>query len=239
MRISIIIPTYNEEENIERLVADLLRYGGNSLAEIIVADAPSKDRTQDVAKQAGARVVVSPRPGRACQMNAGARAATGDVLYFVHADVRVHPDYVQDIRQALAEGYQLGCYRYQFDADKPPILKFNAYCTRFDRIWCRGGDQTLFIPKATFEELGGYREDHCVMEDYEFILRARRRYKFKIIPKDVIVSARKYDHNSYFRVNLANTVVFLGYFSGVKTEKLVRIYKSIIQTEKYGVQLER
>ncbi|HEV7351344.1 TIGR04283 family arsenosugar biosynthesis glycosyltransferase [Telluribacter sp.] len=236
MRISVIIPTYNEEENISRLVADLSRYGGESIAEIIVADAPSTDRTRELAQQAGAQVVVSPRPGRAAQMNAGVRLATGDTLYFVHADVRVHPDYVQDIRQALEEGYQLGCYRYQFDADKPAILKFNAYCTRFDRIWCRGGDQTLFIPKALFEQLDGYREDHCVMEDYEFIRRARRQYRFKIIPKNVIVSARKYDHNSYLRVNVANTVVFIGYFSGVRPEKLVRLYKSIIQTEKYGVQ---
>jgi rSAM/selenodomain-associated transferase 2 len=235
MRISVIIPTYNEEEHIAALVNDLRRHGGDSLAEVIVADAPSTDRTQVLARQAGARVVVSPRPGRAFQMNAGARRATGEVLYFVHADVRIHPDYVQDIRQALSEGYRLGCYRYQFDAHKPALLRFNAYCTRFDRIWCRGGDQTLFIPRETFETLGGYREDYCVMEDYEFIQRARRRYRFRIIPKNVIVSARKYAHNSYIRVNVANLLVFLGYFAGVRPQRLVRLYTSLLQTEKYGV----
>lgn len=235
MRISVVIPTYNEEENIGRLVADLQRYGKEHLAEIIVADAPSQDQTALRAREAGARVVVSEHPGRASQMNAGARVATGDVLYFVHADVRINPDYVQDIRQALAEGYTLGCYRYEFDSSRL-LLRINTFFQRFDRIWCRGGDQTLFIPRTVFEELGGYREDHRVMEDYEFIIRAQKQYRFKVIPKQVVVSARKYDHNSYLRVNVANAVVFWMYFRGASQQKLIDTYKSIIKTDKYGVQ---
>lgn len=218
------------------MVADLQRYGKEHLAEIIVVDAPSQDQTALRAQEAGARVVVSERPGRASQMNAGARLATGDLLYFVHADVRIHPDYVQDIRQALAEGYTLGCYRYEFDSPRL-LLKINTFFQRFDRIWCRGGDQTLFIPKAVFEDLGGYREDHRVMEDYEFIIRAQKQYRFKVIPKHVVVSARKYDHNSYLRVNVANAVVFWMYFRGAPQQKLIDTYKSIIKTDKYGVKV--
>ena len=235
MRISVIIPTYNEEEGIGGLIDDLQRYGGEALEEIIVVDAPSPDRTAQRAGQAGAQVIVSGQPGRAAQMNAGARIARGDVLYFVHADVRIHPDYAQDIRQALAEGYTLGCYRYQFDSTRL-ILKLNTFFQRFDRIWARGGDQTLFIPKGTFEELGGYCEQHRVMEDYEFIIRARKKHRFKIIPKNIIVSARKYEENSYLRVNLANAVVMWMYFHGANQQKLIDTYKSIIKTEKYGVK---
>jgi rSAM/selenodomain-associated transferase 2 len=238
MRISVVIPTYNEEENIGKLIQDLQRYGGYHLAEIIVADAPSNDQTALRASQAGAKVVVADKPGRASQMNAGAREACGDVLYFVHADVDIHPDFAQDIKQSLENGYQMGCYRYEFDLQKP-ILKFNAYCTRFDRIWCRGGDQTLFIFKAEFQQLGGYREDHHVMEDYEFILRARRNLRFQIIPKNVVVSARKYEYNSYFRVNLANMTIFAMYFLGVPQPTLICTYKSMIKVEKYGLQLEK
>ena len=235
MRISVVIPTYNEEENIGGLIGDLRKYGGEQLAEVIVVDAPSSDRTAEFAEQAGARVIVSAQPGRAFQMNAGARIAQGDVLYFVHADVRIHPDYVQDIQQALHEGYTLGCYRYQFDSPRL-ILKVNTFFQRYDRIWSRGGDQTLFIPKASFEELGGYCEKHRVMEDYEFIIRARKKYRFKVIPKNIIVSARKYQENSYLRVNLANAVVMWMYFRGVPQQKLIDTYKSIIKTEKYGVK---
>lgn len=238
MRISVVIPTYNEEDNIGKLIKDLRKYGGDHLTEIIVADAPSKDQTALRAREAGAKVIVSDKPGRASQMNAGAREASGDLLYFVHADVGIHPDFTRDILQSLESGYQIGCYRYEFDSPRP-ILKFNAYCTRFDRIWCRGGDQTLFIPKAEFEQLGGYREDHQVMEDYEFILRARRQLRFRIIPKNVVVSARKYEFNSYFRVNLANMTVFAMYFLGVPQPTLIRTYKSMIKAEKYGLELER
>lgn len=235
MRISVIIPTYNEEENITGLINDLRRFGGELLEEIIVVDAPSTDQTASLAQLAGARVIVSERAGRATQMNAGASIATGDLLYFVHADVRINPDYVCDIQQALTEGYTLGCYRYQFDSPRL-ILKFNTFFQRFDGIWSRGGDQTLFIPKADFESLGGFREDHRVMEDYEFIIRARKKYQFKVIPKYIIVSARKYDSNSYLRVNIANAVVMWMYFRGAPQQKLIDTYKAIIKTEKYGVQ---
>ncbi|MPR34459.1 glycosyltransferase [Cytophagaceae bacterium SJW1-29] len=235
MGISVIIPTYNEEENIGRLIDELQKYGGRELEEIIVADAPSRDRTAQRAEQAGARVIVSEQPGRAFQMNAGARIARGDVLYFVHADVRIHPDYVLDIRQALNEGYTLGCYRYQFDSPRM-ILKLNTFFQRFDRIWSRGGDQTLFITKAAFEELGGYCEQHRVMEDYEFIIRARKKYRFRIIPKNIIVSARKYENNSYLRVNYANAVVMWMYFRGAPQQKLIDTYKSLINTDKYGIK---
>lgn len=234
MRISVIIPTYNEEDNIAGLIGDLRKYGGEQLEEIIVVDAPSQDRTAQRAEQAGARVIVSKQPGRAPQMNAGAHSAQGDVLYFVHADVRIHPDYVQDIQQALAEGYTLGCYRYQFDSPRL-ILKLNTFFTRYNRIWSRGGDQTLFIPKASFEELGGYCEKHRVMEDYDLIIRANKKYRFKVIPKNIIVSARKYQDNSYLRVNFANAVVMWMYFRGAPQQKLIDTYKSLIKTEKYGV----
>ncbi len=237
MRISVVIPTYNEEENIAGLVGDLLRYGGDLLEEVIVVDAPSRDQTAAKAREAGARVIVSDCPGRASQMNAGARVASGDILYFIHADVRIHPDYTQDIRQALAEGFTLGCYRYQFDSPRL-VLRINTFFQRFDRIWSRGGDQTLFISKADFVALGGFREDHRVMEDYEFIIRARKKHRFKVIPKYIIVSARKYESNSYLRVNIANAVVMWMYFRGVPQQKLIDTYKTIIKTEKYGIKAE-
>ncbi len=234
MRISVIIPTYEEETAIGRLIHTLRQFGGPQLHEIVVVDWPGADQTALRAQEAGATVLTAEKPGRAVQMNQGAAAASGDVLYFVHADVGIHPEFVQDIQQALSENFTLGCYRYRFDSDKT-LLKFNAYCTRFDRIWCRGGDQTLFIMRSAFELLGGFREDHLVMEDYEFILRARRRYRFRIVPKEVVVSARKYELNSYLRVNLANAVAFVLYFSGASQERILKTYKSMIRTEKYGV----
>ena len=71
------------------------------------------------------------------------------------------------------------------------------------------------------------------MEEYDLILRARKKYPFRIIPKDVMVSARKYDHNGYFRVNLANLTVFMMFFAGFSQLRMVNTYKRMIQHPKF------
>ena len=71
------------------------------------------------------------------------------------------------------------------------------------------------------------------MEEYDLILRARKKYPFRIIPKDVMVSARKYDHNGYFRVNLANLTVFMMFFAGFSQLRMVNTYKRMIHHPKF------
>jgi rSAM/selenodomain-associated transferase 2 len=230
MRLSIIIPAIDEEENIGKLIKHLLQYADSRLVEIIVADGGSRDHTVSKAQDAGATVLSTPK-GRSTQMNHGAKLAKGDVLYFIHADSIPPSSYLDDIQDALSEGYGLGCYRYVFDSPKF-MLKINGYFTRFDRIMCRGGDQTLFIKREIFEYLGGYKEDFIVMEDYDIIIRARKKERFKIIPKNAIVSARKYDHNSWLRVNFANLTVFMMYFMGYHPVVLLRTYRKLLRHPK-------
>jgi rSAM/selenodomain-associated transferase 2 len=213
MTISVIIPTYNEAPNIARLVADLRRHAPAGQVEIIVADAPSPDGTAARAHQAGATVLVSPKPGRAAQMNHGAAHATGDILY--------------TIRQAVADGHEAGCYRFRFDS-KHPLLRLNSYGTRFKGIMSRGGDQTLFITKALFERLGGFNERFVIMEDFEIIRRIRRVASFHIVPQDVVVSARKYETNSWLRVQLANLTAFTMFFLNVPPPRIARTYKALL-----------
>lgn len=225
--LSVIIPTYNEADHIASLVGSLKKHADYRLIEIIVVDGGSTDETTKLAKNAGAVAVTSPEKGRAAQMNYGVQIAKGEMLYFVHADVKIHPDYVSDIFETLSEGYQLGCYRYVFD--KPNLfLKFNAFCIRFNKIWCRGGDQTLFISKKHFDELNGYRSDYRIMEDYDFIIRAQQKFKFKIIPKNIVVSARKYQNNSYFKVMWANYTIFKMFFNNASQDEMVNKYKSML-----------
>lgn len=231
MRMSLIIPTLNEEAHLHRLLSLLAQPGDARLEEIIVVDGGSTDATVALAEAAGATVYATPQPCRAAQMNLGAQHATGDLLYFVHADAYPPPTFLDQIEQALGEGYDLGCFRFVFDDDRL-LLRVNAYCTRFDRIMCRGGDQTLFVRRPLFDALGGYREQFVVMEDYDFIRRARRQAPFKIIPDDVTVSARKYENNSYLRVNLANLTVFLMYFLGISPPTLLAMYKQLINHPK-------
>ena len=229
MKLSVVIPTFNEAPNIARLVAELRRHTAHDAIEILVVDAHSPDNTAALARQAGATVLLAPQPGRAAQMNHGAAHATGDVLYFVHADVSIHPDYVATIGQAVAAGYAAGCYRFRFDSSRP-LLRINSYGTRFKGIMSRGGDQTLFITRALFQQLGGFNERFVVMEDFEIIQRIRRVASFLIVPQNVLVSARKYENNSWLRVQVANLTAFSLYFLRVSPGRIARTYKAMLNT---------
>ncbi len=228
MTISIIIPTYNESAHIGELICDLKEKGGDSLVEVIVVDGGSDDDTVAKSKKAGAKVFAAPVLRRSVQMNLGAKSAQGDVLYFVHADIKMEVNYPIDIQEALSAGYSAGCYRYKFDSAKP-LLRINAFFTRFEPLWCRGGDQTLFITRDLFDELGGFQEDLQIMEDYDIIEKIRQKHRFRIIPSNIVVSARKYDSNSYLRVQFANFLVFTMYFWGASQSRLVSTYKRLLK----------
>jgi hypothetical protein len=173
LRISVIVPVFQEAVRIGDLVRYLLLHGGEALVEVIVVDSGSTDCTAAYAAQAGARVLQSPERSRAAQMNAGAGAASGEILYFVHADTMPPATFATDISETLEAGFVMGCYRYQFD--KPGILLIiNAWFTRFPWLWCQGGDKTFFIRKSTFFDLGGYNGHFVIMEEYDFLRRPCR-----------------------------------------------------------------
>ena len=227
MTFSVIIPTRNEAASIGQLVADLRRHDPTGRVEVLVVDAHSPDGTAEAARQAGATVLLSPKPGRAAQMNYGAAHATGDVFYFVHADVGIHPNYVATIEAAVAQGHEAGCYRFRFDSAHP-LLRINSYGTRFKGIMSRGGDQTLFMTRALFERLGGFNERFVIMEDFEIIQRIRQVASFYIVPQDVVVSARKYETNGWLRVQLANLTAFAMFFLRVPPPRIARTYKALL-----------
>lgn len=225
-KISVIIPTLNEAKNIENCISELKKSQHN-LSEIIVVDAHSSDNTKEIASRLGVKVIDSKLKSRAKQMNLGAQIAKSDILYFVHADVLVPSDYSNHILQTLKKGADAGCFRFVFDKNHA-LLKLNAFFTRFPFLVCRGGDQTLFVKKSTFEKLGGFPEDHIIMEEYTFIKNLRKEFTFKVIPENVVVSARKYDNNSYWRVQYANFLVFNMYRLGYSQEKLKNKYSKLL-----------
>jgi len=227
MTLSVIIPTFNEARHIGPLLRELQTFGGADVVDLLVVDGGSTDQTVALARQAGARVLLAPRPGRPQQMNYGAGFATGDVLYFVHADVQVNPDFVSDIREALRNGYEAGCYRFRF-ASSHPLLRLNSYGTRFPGLMSRGGDQTLFVTRDLFTRLGGFNERYVVMEDFDIIIRIRKMARFCIIPKDVIVSARKYEVNSWLRVQIANLTAFTMFFMKIAPVRIARTYSRML-----------
>ncbi len=228
MQLSIIIPTLNEAENIGNLLNYLQSITPVQQVEYIVVDGGSNDKTIDIAQKKGAKTYKSPQKGRGFQLNFGARKAKAPLLYFVHADTLPPQAYWYEILKALEENYEIGCFRFRFRSSKP-MLKINAFFTRFDLSFTRGGDQTLFVTRQLFEELNGFRNDYKIMEDFDFIKRARAIRPFKIMPKATLVSARKYDNNSWLRVQIANLIVFNMWRWGYSQDRMLTMYKKLLR----------
>lgn len=228
MRVSVIIPTFNEESNIAQLVQHLRRHADQRLVELLVADGQSTDHTAEEATQAGANVLLCPRQGRAAQMNHAGLKAKGDVLYFVHADTLPPSSYLADIQEGLSENFRLGGYCSEYMSDNP-IFKVNAWFTHSTKSYSHGGDQTLYVDRQLFEELNGFDEKYVIMEDFDFVKRAIKKARFKKIPKSTLISTRKYNNNSFLRVSVANFIVFSMYRLGVAPRVLKSTYKKLLK----------
>lgn len=232
MTVSIIIPTYNEAE----AITDLLGYLSQATAddpalEILVVDGGSPDATVQLARQAGATVLASPRKGRAAQLNHGAQQAQGEIVYFLHADSYPPPGFLADVRRAVRQGYGAGCYRLVFDHPHW-FLRFSAWCTRLPFTMVRFGDQSLFVRRDLFARLGGYREDLLVMEDQEIVARLRAQAPFQLLPRAVTTSARKYLVNGVFRLQGIFALLVVLYKLGVSQRRLVQLYRWLIRQGK-------
>ncbi len=164
-------------------------------------------------------------------MNAGARAAKYNILYFVHADSVPPPSFYTDITDAVNAGYETGRYRTKFDSNNM-LLKINAFFTRFDWFVCYGGDQTLFVTASLFKKINGYNENLLIMEEYDFVKRAREFVRYKIFSKPALVSARKYDTNSWWQVQKAHYSIVRLYKKGTPQKELVEKYKRLLKNLK-------
>ncbi len=225
--ISIIIPTFNEAAHIAKIIVWLKNGAAGADIEIIVSDGGSTDNTTELAKAAGAVVLGSPQKGRAAQMNYGASAARGTVLYFVHADTQPPASFVTDIEAAIEQGFLIGRYKTKFDSSRL-LLKLNAFFTRFDWFMCMGGDQTLFITKQLFQSQGGFDSSMKIMEEYEFCERARKNVRYKVMNGRVLVSARKYETNSWWQVQRANYKIVKMYKKGASQQQMADKYKQML-----------
>ena len=223
-RVSVVIPVLDEEARIGRQLGTLLDSG--PWHEVLVVDGGSRDGTIRVAREVeGVRVLHAPR-GRALQMNAGARAATGDVLLFLHADVELPTDAIRHVAEALADpGVVAGAFRTRTVPDAPghrlaPFLHLADLRSNYTGL--PYGDQAVFIRAGIFERLGGYPEQP-LMEDLEMSRRLRRVGKIRTVPARVRVSGRRFLSRPLYYFVLVNVFPFL-YAAGVPPARLARLY---------------
>ncbi len=230
--ISVIIPTYNEEVHIKATIQRLWEYDQtNLIKEIIIADGGSTDDTATIAKTEGVKVIVSPKKGRAAQMNYGAQHAISEILYFLHADTLPPKGFTYDITTAINAGFSAGCYILSFDYDHW-FLKANCWFTRFDVDTIRFGDQSLFVTKEKFLEVGGFCEKHIVLEDQQIIRQLKKIGSFKVIKKPVVTSARKYVENGIYKTQGIFFLIYFMYRLGFSQQQLVSTYRKLIRQDK-------
>jgi rSAM/selenodomain-associated transferase 2 len=222
-RISVVVPVLDEEARIGARLAELAAQG---FAEVVVVDGGSRDRTVAIAQgREGVRVLAAPR-GRGQQQNAGARAATGAVLLFLHADAALPPDAGRWIAGALADTAVVGgAFRVRTIADDGrnwlgPLLRIADVRSRVTRL--PYGDQALFVRREAFERAGGF-PDEPLMEDVTLARRLRRIGRLVTVPAYVRVSGRR-----FLKHPIAGTLAMWTFPTlhrlGVSARTLARLY---------------
>lgn len=226
MRFSIIVPVLNEAAVIENLLVHLTGLCTQHDCELLIVDGGSTDETVAIAERYGC-VIHSPR-GRATQMNAGAKVASGDILLFLHADTILPHDAFTAIEHALAASQVVGgAFRLCFNCDRWPY-KLVAFTTNL-RSQLRTlftGDQAYFIRATSFRAIGGY-PDQPLMEDLEIIARLRTTGKVVLLPQFVTTSARRHEQGGLWRSVLFMWYLRTLYACGVSPTKLQQMYLDV------------
>ncbi|EFO80508.1 glycosyl transferase family 2 [Oscillochloris trichoides DG-6] len=218
---SIIIPALNEAARIGQHIGALRRL--NPEAEIIVVDGGSDDQTVALAREAGARVVMSER-GRGPQCNAGAMQAHGAVLIFLHADTELPADAFALLEARFSDPHvQIAKFRLSFASDDP-ILALAARMMWWDSLLTSYGDQGIVIRRTFFDDLGGF-PDWPLFEDVRLFELARARTSVHVIPTQVITSARRFNANGTIPQLLHDLWLWLQYLIGVPPSELAHRYE--------------
>ena len=224
MALSVVVPVLDEARRIGEHLAALRGVAG--IDEIVVVDGGSRDDTVAIARRVpGVRVLTASR-GRGVQLNAGARAARGDVLLFLHADAALPPDAALLVGRALGEpGVVAGAFRLHTVAESGPrwlgpLLRLADLRSRVTRL--PYGDQAMFVRRDAFERVGGF-PDQPLMEDVELARRLWRVGRIRTVPGAVRVSGRRFVANPV-RAVLAMRVFPLLYRLGVSPARLARLY---------------
>ncbi len=226
--VSVILPALNEEDALPAAIRSARDAGAD---EIIVVDGGSADRTVETARPL-ADLVISHSPGRAAQMNAGARASSGDILLFLHADTVLPPQSIDEVRAAVLQAGSVGGAFSVRLAISPSASVYRRAILRLAgrMIGVRSalfraytGDQGIFARRDAFEAVGGFPEIP-LMEDVEFSRRLASKGKTIVLPARITTSGRRWEASGPLRTILLMWGIRLAHRLGMSPAHCAEIY---------------
>ncbi len=222
-RISIIIPVLNEAKILGQTLSRLHSELGPH--ELIVVDGGSTDGSIQIAEQYG-KVFISER-GRSKQLNAGAAAASGNILIFLHADIWLESGALAAVETALSSGYIGGGFRQKIDGENRLYRAIEiAGNIRGKYLKVFYGDSGIFLSRADFKKIGGFPEIP-ILEEMEFSKALRRLGKTTLITPHIHISARRWKKKGVLRTTINNWLITLLYFLKFSPVQLAKLYRHI------------
>lgn len=234
--ISIIIPALNEAENITNLLQHLVDSSSpENITDITVVDGGSQDSTRELVERFSAEdynILLQPsEKGRAKQMNTGAKHSKGDILYFLHADSFPPKNFDALIITEVDKENLAGCFRMQFDHNHW-WLRLASWLTQFSWRACRGGDQSQFITRELFNDIGGFDESFIIYEDNILINELYERDEFVVINKKLKSSARLYEEKGIWYLQYHFWTIYVKKWFGASADELFDYYCKHIRSKK-------
>lgn len=223
--ISIVIPTLNEEKVILKLLLQLSKE--ETEHEIIIADAGSIDQTLDIAEPY-ATVIECDKKGRGYQLNEGAKYASGDILWFLHADSIIQEGSLVTINKMIDKGYSGGCFSLYFYNQDSLFMKILGISSniRAKFLHLIFGDQSFVVTRELFNISNGFKEIP-IMEDWDFSKRIHKQGKIKVLKNKIGTSGRRFEEGGQLKTLLKMHRIKIKYLLGVSPEDLSKEYKEI------------
>lgn len=221
--VSVVIPVYRDEAALGHLLSGLSHLVRRP-REILVADGADSIRIRTLCREHGA-LYISSLPCRGIQLDAGARRASGEIFWFLHADAGLKGDPLTTIETALAGGACGGFFRFRFAGERPwpasLLEQLVAFRVRFGVPY---GDQGLFMTRDAYFGAGGY-PPWPLFEEVPLVRSLRKRGKFLSVEEPIFVDPRRWVRDGWWRRSLLNRWLAVGFLLGVPPETLSRRYR--------------